>query len=403
MPINPNIILQAGNFERPDFNKSLGTALGLIGARDDQAVRQQQMALNERQIAAADRAAASAEAKQGRMATIGGMAAQGDVAGAHRTALEAGDFDAYAEIAKLTDAQKKHLETKYDAAASVAAKATEYPLALRRSVIAAAAPMLKGAGWTDEELANIDPTDEFLAGTISSRQTVKDVLAQQQADRTFKAGREDAAATQGLTLRGQNITMRGQNMTDARSRDNNAIQMAGGMAPKEQRRMTIDLRSKFDALPEVKSFKEIAPVITSARRAPDNAAGDIQLAYTVGKILDPNSVVREGELAMAVRAGSPLERLFGAGTYTLGNGGRMTPAIRKELLGMLNERALANRQAYDAARENYEGYASEAGINPRSVVGTHVANAYAGAAPKPKAADVPSDIAAILTKHKGRK
>ena len=159
------------------------------------------------------------------------------------------------------------------------------------------------------------------------------------------------------------------------------------MSPKEGRRLTVDLRSKFDALPEVKAFKEIAPVITSARRAPDNAAGDIQLAYTVGKILDPNSVVREGELAMAVKAGSPLERLLGSGTYTLGNGGRMTPQIRKELLGMLNERALANRQAYDAARNNYVGYASEVGINPQSVVGTHVANAYQQ--PKPKAKPTP--------------
>lgn len=163
---------------------------------------------------------------------------------------------------------------------------------------------------------------------------------------------------------------------------------AGGMTPRQAAQTRIGLRKEFDSLSEVKAFKEIAPVLVSARKAPDTPAGDILLAYTVGKLLDPNSVVREGELAMVAKAGSPIERILGTTRFVAGEGGRLTPVQRNQLLGMLNERALANRQAYDAARANYEGYARESGVDPRSVVGTHIASAYAprGAQPaKPPA------------------
>ena len=50
--------------------------------------------------------------------------------------------------------------------------------------------------------------------------------------------------------------------------------------------------------------------------------------------------------------------------------------IRRQLLEMVNERALAVRQQYDAARANYEGYARDMGVAPASIIGQHVANAY---------------------------
>lgn len=156
-------------------------------------------------------------------------------------------------------------------------------------------------------------------------------------------------------------------------------------AGKSVKKDVIAMRKEFDALSEVKAYKEIAPVLMSARRAPDTPAGDIQLAYTVGKILDPNSVVREGELALAIKAGSPLERLLGQGTYVSGQGARMTPEIRRQLLEMVNERALAVRQQYDAARANYEGYARDMGVAPASIIGQHVANAYVPKGGKPAA------------------
>jgi hypothetical protein len=145
------------------------------------------------------------------------------------------------------------------------------------------------------------------------------------------------------------------------------------------------LRKEFEGLDSVKSFKTSLPLLVSARKAPDNGYGDLQLIYTAGKILDPGSVVREGELALTVAAGSPLQRIIGQTRFSTENGGRLTPQTRKQILEMLNERVLAYRQAFDQDRERFGTYAEEAGGKREDVIGQHPANAFknSGAASGP--------------------
>jgi hypothetical protein len=71
-----------------------------------------------------------------------------------------------------------------------------------------------------------------------------------------------------------------------------------------------ELRKEFNALPEVKAYRDIIPVVEAARSSPDTRAGDLQLAYAVGKVLDPNSVVREGEFKMAQDVTAPQAKLW---------------------------------------------------------------------------------------------
>ena len=383
MAIDPTIYSRS-------YEAAAGPALDPMAMRRQQVVEEAAAADRDYRAAQLQGEQAKLEAanrKQATLGQIGGMAAAGDGAGARRTALEAGEFDIIDKLDSMDDSQRKRTLEVTRSIAPVIASLKQLPPAMRMQ---AASSVLVERGLTPEQIAGLDLSDAGIDAKIGEAMTITEYFAQQKDNRDFGFKQMEF----GNKVNQQNIDnqFQGANLGVARAnlglrQQEVALGAVGGMTPKEGRRMTIDLRSKFDALPEVKEFKAIAPVITSARRAPDNAAGDIQLAYTVGKILDPNSVVREGELAMAVKAGSPLERLLGSGTYTLGNGGRMTPQIRKELLGMLNERALANRQAYDAARNNYVGYASEVGINPQSVVGTHVANAYQQ--PKPKAKPTP--------------
>ena len=383
MAIDPTIY-------RRSYEAAAGPAIDPMAMRRQQVVEEAAAADRDYRAAQLQGEQAKTEAanrKQATLGQIGGMAAAGDGAGARRTALAAGEFDIIDKLDSMDDSQRKRTLEVTRFIAPVIASLKQLPPAMRMQ---AASSALVERGLTPEQIAGLDLSDAGIDAKIGEAMTITEYFAQQKDNRDFGFKQMEF----GNKVNQQNIDnqFQGANLGVARAnlglrQQEVALGAVGGMTPKEGRRMTIDLRSKFDALPEVKEFKAIAPVITSARRAPDNAAGDIQLAYTVGKILDPNSVVREGELAMAVKAGSPLERLLGSGTYTLGNGGRMTPQIRKELLGMLNERALANRQAYDAARNNYVGYASEVGINPQSVVGTHVANAYQQ--PKPKAKPTP--------------
>lgn len=146
------------------------------------------------------------------------------------------------------------------------------------------------------------------------------------------------------------------------------------------------LRKEFRSLPSVKDYETALPLLVSARNAPDNGYGDLQLIYTAGKVLDPGSVVREGELALTVAAGSPLQRIIGQTRFSVEKGGRLTPQTRKQLLEMLNERVLAYRQGYDRDYQQYADYARESSIDPAQIVGTHAANAYQpkGGASAPK-------------------
>lgn len=157
------------------------------------------------------------------------------------------------------------------------------------------------------------------------------------------------------------VTMRGQDMTDARAREANAA-----TKPADIFKMTEGMRKEFSALPEVKSYKEVVPVINSAKKAADNASGDISIIYAVGKVMDPNSVVREGEMNLVIKSGSPAERVLGLFNYVK-NGGRLTPAQRQNLLAELDMRARAYETAYTGARKSYEGIVQRNNLNPQDV------------------------------------
>lgn len=148
---------------------------------------------------------------------------------------------------------------------------------------------------------------------------------------------------------GDKVTMRGQNMADARQRDANTITQTG-----KQSDRSADLRKEFNALPEVKSYKTVVPIMNSVRNSPDTPAGDLDLIYGVGKLLDPDSVVREGEMGLVIKSGSPLQRFQGTVNYITSGRGRLPPEQRAELIKMMEGRAGSLKANYDAARSTYE-------------------------------------------------
>lgn len=136
------------------------------------------------------------------------------------------------------------------------------------------------------------------------------------------------------------------------------------------------LRKEFNDLQSVKDYKTSLPIIESAVNAPDTPQGDLQLVYSVGKLLDPNSVVREGELALVIDANSPLQKIFGTARLNLTGGGRITPQAREQIMEMLNQRVGAYRQAYEQDYGQYAEYAKRQGADPEEVVGKRADEAF---------------------------
>lgn len=130
--------------------------------------------------------------------------------------------------------------------------------------------------------------------------------------------------------------------------------------------LTEGIRKEFNALPEVKNYKEVLPIIESVKRAPNTPAGDIDLIYGVGKIMDPNSVVREGELNLVIKSGSPAQRLQGYVSYVKG-GGRLTKEQREQLTAVMDSRVNALKNNYEAARNSYTGIVTQQGLKPSEV------------------------------------
>lgn len=128
------------------------------------------------------------------------------------------------------------------------------------------------------------------------------------------------------------------------------------------------LRNEFNQLPEVKQYKDVLPIVEAARSAPLTRAGDIQLGYAVGKILDPASVVREGEIKMVGDAAPIYEKYKGEFDSIANGTGRFTPETRKQLLAMLDNAVTQREASYKQAETTYRGVAEKNGIPVDQVI-----------------------------------
>lgn len=141
-------------------------------------------------------------------------------------------------------------------------------------------------------------------------------------------------------------------------------------AAKDERQAKSDLRTEFAKLPVVKDFSAVLPQYASALRVADTKAGDLDLIYAFGKIMDPGSVVREGEMVMVQGTGAVQDRLQ-ALMSEFNSSGRLNSRLRRELQTELRNRASAMADAYNQQREHYKRLATEQGDDPALIVGPH--------------------------------
>ena len=207
-----------------------------------------------------------------------------------------------------------------------------------------------------ETLPGYQPKPDYKQLDTGGQVGFYDPLTGMTGGKFDKTQTPDSIAANALTRRGQDITIRGQDMTDIRSRDAN--QIASGQKTHEAVK---DIRKEYNALQPVQNYRAAAPLLESAKTAPDTPAGDLDVIYAVGKALDPNSVVREGELNLVIKAGSPAERLAGIANYIKG-GGRLSPSQRQSYMAMLSNRVGQLKAAHDAAAVPYIKQATSLGL-----------------------------------------
>ena len=141
-------------------------------------------------------------------------------------------------------------------------------------------------------------------------------------------------------------------------------------------RQEIQLRKEFDQLPDVKDFHDVAnsyDIISDLAKRPATAQNDLSLIFAYMKMLDPGSVVREGEFANAQNtAGVPdqIRNLYNRAA----TGQRLNSDQRKEFTNTAGGIYQSRKRRYDQIVKQYQGYARDSGfgetvIQPRIPAG----------------------------------
>lgn len=244
--------------------------------------------------------------------------------------------------------------------------------------------------------------DELASGLYESNQRAK-LMAEREAGLGARTAAEDerlrAKAAEDARLKEARLAQGDKGLAIRERLSNKKLAATGGGAKAAAVgfKNSATLRKEFDALPEVKQFKEVSTAFDKIQRAAKvpSAAGDLSLIFGYMKMLDPGSTVREGEFANAQNAGGVGDRIV-AQYNRVKDGERLSGDQRADFLRQAEELYSAQGANYSSAAERYRGLAKKSGI-PEDDVAVMMARPGANAAAAPTAA-APQQAATGLRK-----
>lgn len=141
--------------------------------------------------------------------------------------------------------------------------------------------------------------------------------------------------------------------------------------PQVQIKNENDLRKEFNSLPEVKDFNKVRTSYDKVVLAGENpsAAGDISMIFNYMKILDPGSVVREGEFATAQNAAGVPQRVINQYNKIV-KGERLSEDQRSDFMNQARFAAEAQFKPVAEQMTRYQGVARNMGLRLDQVLPT---------------------------------
>ena len=139
--------------------------------------------------------------------------------------------------------------------------------------------------------------------------------------------------------------------------------------PSKMNKSIMDFRKEFTGLKPVKDFSGVSfsysRVISSA--TDPSAAGDLALIFNFMKVLDPGSVVREGEFATASNAGGiddSIRNIYNR----VRDGTRLTEKQRADFVDRASKLYKGAEDQYMNLASQYGSFAKNAGLVPEQVI-----------------------------------
>ena len=145
------------------------------------------------------------------------------------------------------------------------------------------------------------------------------------------------------------------------------LDMTGGQKGFENE---MKLRGEFKSEPVYKAFNEMqsayGQITDSIKKA--SPAGDLAAATKFMKLLDPGSVVRESELAMAMAASGALDRATNYAQNVI-SGTKLTPTQRADFQALADKLYGTAAQTYNAKRSELVQQGADYGLNAERALG----------------------------------
>lgn len=132
---------------------------------------------------------------------------------------------------------------------------------------------------------------------------------------------------------------------------------------------TAKVRNELAQRPAYKNIAQAAPIYRAMLEAAgrDTKAADLNMVYGLGKIMDPGSVVREGEIHMANDTQGLADRLNGFIKAIQGEG-RLRPEARAQIMAEAHGRMQSYAGLYNQDADFYRGIASKNRMDPAQIV-----------------------------------
>jgi len=160
-----------------------------------------------------------------------------------------------------------------------------------------------------------------------------------------------------------------------------AAEISAGIIPDEKKPdKEFQLRTQY--LNQTANQRLVASAYNRVSASEDTAVGDLSLIFGYMKMLDPGSVVREGEFATAQNAAGVPDRIVNVYNRVV-NGERLTADQRKSFVGQAQKLNAAAQGEVNRVKSEISNVARSYGLRPERIFGDEMQQpgAPAGAAP----------------------
>jgi hypothetical protein len=144
-----------------------------------------------------------------------------------------------------------------------------------------------------------------------------------------------------------------------------ANQVLSGIVPAEKR-PELEGKIRKEYSDQTKTYQDVKSSYGRVLASDDNAVGDLSLIFGYMKMLDPGSVVREGEFATAQNAAGVPERI--TNIYNkIANGERLSTSQRNSFKGQAKKLYGVALEGEETVRTGLERISKGYGLNPQNI------------------------------------